>query len=333
MPPDITVSVIIPTFNRASLLPATIDSVLAQTCTDSEIIVVDDGSDDNTAEIVYRYTVAHGERIRYYWQTNQGKSVALNTALSKVRGKFIAFLDSDDCWHPDKLEWQLFVAAQLGTAYPCFTDANYTNNPHLQMTAFEFAHKHYKDEFGLIKDPTQLFLATRSGLYMQTFVIRRDVAERVGEFDPTLLVGNDTDYLFRLSLLSPFCFVNKPLVSIDRTTNRQDGLIELITTNDPLRLKEHKYLYTKWLALTRGCSKSLRDQLLGRLAETYNDWANWHLVNGEYDEARKALFTAVVTRFTAKATAKLLVATLAPAFARYEFRRRDKERSRRRVIA
>ena len=70
--------------------------------------------------------------------------------------------------------------------------------------------------------------------------------------------------------------------------NRQDGLIEQITANDCLRLQEHEHLYNKWLDLTKTSPKSTVF-LLGRLAETHNDWANWHLVNGEYDKARRAM--------------------------------------------
>ena len=329
----IKVSVIIPTYNRASLIAKTMDSVLAQTCTDYEVIIIDDGSHDNTAEVLHPYLTSHRGRIHYHWQENQGKSVALNRALAQARGEFIAFLDSDDLWHPEKLEVQLFAGTKLGSEHPCFTDANYINNPHLRMTAFEFAQKKYSADFGLIPDPIELFLGTRSGLYIQTVMVRRDLAERVGQFDPKLRVGNDTDYLFRLALLSPFCFVNRTLVSIDRTINRQDGLIEQITINDHLRLQEHEHLYNKWLELTKTSSKTTRDQLLGRLAETHNDWANWHLVNGEYDKARKAMSKAVVTQFTAKGAAKLVLATLAPAIARKEFRRRDEARRRRRLIA
>ena len=90
---------------------------------------------------------------------------------------------------------------------------------------------------------------------------------------------------------------------------------------------------TNGLTLQRRVPRATRSHLLGRLAETHNDWANWHLENGEYGKARKAMSKAVVTQFTAKAAAKLVLATLAPAIALKEFRKRDEERKRRRVIA
>src|ERR1700751_5211074 len=98
------VSVVIPTYNRAEKVRDGIESILAQTLTDLEIIVVDDGSSDNTGKILGE-TV--GGRIRYYAQTNQGASVARNKGIEEARGEWIAFLDSDDFWEKDKLECQL----------------------------------------------------------------------------------------------------------------------------------------------------------------------------------------------------------------------------------
>ena len=100
-----TVSVVVPTFNRASLLPRAIDSVLAQTFTDFELLVVDDASTDETAEVVRRYA---DPRVRYLVQPhNTGVAGARNRGMRAARGDFIAFLDSDDEWMPEKLERQI----------------------------------------------------------------------------------------------------------------------------------------------------------------------------------------------------------------------------------
>lgn len=99
------VSVVVPTFNRASLLPRAIDSVLAQTFTDFELLVVDDASTDETGEVVGRYT---DPRVRYLVQPqNTGVAGARNRGMRAARGDFIAFLDSDDEWLPEKLERQI----------------------------------------------------------------------------------------------------------------------------------------------------------------------------------------------------------------------------------
>ena len=104
------VSVVIPTFNRCELVLEAIDSVLAQTYPSLEVLVIDDGSTDGTGEAVAaRY--AREPRVRYTWQTNAERSTARNAGIEQARGEFVAFLDSDDCWLPKKLEKQLAVLA------------------------------------------------------------------------------------------------------------------------------------------------------------------------------------------------------------------------------
>src|SRR5210317_1951921 len=97
------VSVIIPTYNRGWILAEAIDSVLAQDFKDYELIVVDDGSTDNTREILGRY----GRDIVVLAQSNQGVSAARNRGIAACTGKFVAFLDSDDLWLPQKLSRQV----------------------------------------------------------------------------------------------------------------------------------------------------------------------------------------------------------------------------------
>ena len=100
-----TISIIIPTFNRAHLLERTINSVLKQTYTDFEIIIIDDASQDNTKDIVQRFK---NKNIKYLRQNeNKGAPAARNRGIQEAKGRYIAFLDSDDEWVPEKLEKQL----------------------------------------------------------------------------------------------------------------------------------------------------------------------------------------------------------------------------------
>lgn len=106
-PPDAVVSVVIPTYNSATVLPDAIDSVLAQSRRADQIIVVDDGSSDDTAEVCHRY----GKAVDYLRQANLGASAARNTGIAAARGNWLAFLDADDVWMPRKLEVQLDALA------------------------------------------------------------------------------------------------------------------------------------------------------------------------------------------------------------------------------
>jgi glycosyltransferase involved in cell wall biosynthesis len=97
------ISIITPTYNRADLLGQTIESVLAQTYPDWELIIIDDGSADNTSEVVSRYLEKDG-RIKYFYQENRGLPAARNSGIRKAAGKYLAFLDADDLYFPDSLK-------------------------------------------------------------------------------------------------------------------------------------------------------------------------------------------------------------------------------------
>lgn len=112
------VSVVIPTFNCGRYIEDAVESVLNQTCRSFEIIVVDDGSTDNTAIKLRKY----GDRVQVVTQENQGSSKARNVGLEFSRGDYVAFLDADDRWRPEKLEWQLACFRELGDVGMVFTD-------------------------------------------------------------------------------------------------------------------------------------------------------------------------------------------------------------------
>ena len=99
------VSVIIPTYNRADLLPRAVNSVLSQTFSDYEIIIVDDHSPDNTQDVIAAFTDPRIRSIRH--RTNRRQSAAINTGIANAMGEYIAFLDDDDEWLPNKLEGQV----------------------------------------------------------------------------------------------------------------------------------------------------------------------------------------------------------------------------------
>jgi glycosyltransferase involved in cell wall biosynthesis len=316
-------SVLIPTYNRELLLKRAIDSVLQQSHSEYELIVIDDGSTDGTAEVVRSYSAQVGSRIRYEWQTNNGKSVALNRGLAVASADWVAFLDSDDYWAPNKLELQA-IRRYGSESGACFTDARYLNNPHLSMTAFERDLKHYAQDEGLILDPTALVLSGNHGIFMPTLVADRRVVLATGPFDPQLRVSQDTDYLFRLSLRTAFCYVNKPLAYFDRTVDRKLGQIELLA-DDCTRLQVRQYMYERWLTydgVTGGVARTVHS----RLAAVHNEWASVYLCRSDYEKARQETSTAAHHRLTLKVAAKWVMARIAPGVAGAMLRKRRSAR-------
>jgi len=313
------VSVIIPTYNRATLLRKAVESVLQQTYQDCEIVVVDDGSTDDTAammEQLIRQQPEGAERIRYLFQENHGKSAALNFGLRQVRGEWIAFLDSDDQWLPTKLEEQFSAIQQcVPHGEACFTDARYINNPNLRTTVSARARKTLRGERGVITDRAE-FIANPHGIFMQTLLVHSRIMKRVGQFDISLRVIHDLDIVFRIFRETPLCYVNKPLVLIDRTPKRPEGLIELLIQSDDRDLDAQQRMYERWLCLSVGLGKPAQDAARTRLSATHSERANWHLQNRRYREALRAISAAARVKWTPGIAAKWCLTAIIPPVAR-----------------
>lgn len=240
------VSALIPTYNRQAQVLRAIDSVLAQTVPVDEIIVVDDGSTDGTAEAIRS---RYGSRVALFTQENAGVSAARNRGIREARGEWIAFLDSDDFWFPTKIERQLEAVAKLGDEFGlCFTDCVYDGNPDMKLSVFEETGLVGVPRFGWLDDPARYVLASREPFWTQSLLVRRRLLTEPNGFDEALTVREDTDVLFRLSFKTRFCFVAEPLVHIDRTPSR-DGLCNLYVTADDRMFDSLERLFTKWLSM------------------------------------------------------------------------------------
>jgi glycosyltransferase involved in cell wall biosynthesis len=205
---SLLVSVIIPTYNRAELIGQCLDSVLAQTYKDTEIIVVDDGSMDDTQAKLRAY----GSRIRVINQRNAGAAAARNRGIVASRGEIIAFQDSDDQWRPTKLQRQVELLEKLEKSIPCcLCNSVLRTVDGMEYTAFEAADINSEYEEGVWLNVAEV-LATRFVLFNQAVAIRRDAIERVGMFDESLDYLEDYDLLLRLALDGPWAFIREPLV-------------------------------------------------------------------------------------------------------------------------
>lgn len=205
---DPLVSVIIPTYNRANLVGAAIRSVLSQSYENVELIVVDDGSTDNTCEVLAGFQSA----ISIVRQPNAGPAIARNRGIAAAHGEIIAFLDSDDLWMPTKLERQV---RSLQTAGPetlcslCNCTVVYANGD--RTTTFDIADLHPSCSTGMWVNPVEVLL-NRFVLFNQAVIIRREALERVGYFDETLRFGEDYELPFRLALEGPWTILRDELV-------------------------------------------------------------------------------------------------------------------------
>ena len=198
------VSVILPTYNRARLVSRSINSVLKQTYNNFELIIIDDGSTDNTKQIINSF---NDNRIVYLKHNhNKHASAARNTGIAKSKGELIAFLDDDDQWLPKKLEKQISIIQKLppkvGLIY-CWMD--YYNNEKL-------IHKHRPKLQGSVF-PMVLDQQRIGGC--PTLLIRKEILINMGGFDITIRRGNDGDLIRRICKKYDVDFVPEVLVKVN----------------------------------------------------------------------------------------------------------------------
>ncbi len=193
------ISVIIPTFNRCSLLPRALDSVLAQTLPPTEIWVVDDGSTDGTRNLIH----ARYPQTNYLWQENLGVSAARNLGIKSAQGEWIALLDSDDQWQPQKLEQQWTLLQQHPAMKVCHTDEIWIRNGRRVNPK----RKHAKCGGRIFHHCLPLCAMSPSSI-----LVHRSVLDDVGLFDEALPACEDYDLWLRITARYPVLYVDKPLL-------------------------------------------------------------------------------------------------------------------------
>ena len=196
------VSIIIPTYNRAGLLAKAINSVLFQTYRHFELIVVDDGSEDNTAEAV----AAYGSDLVYIRQKNQGPAAARNTGIKAARYDLIAFLDSDDWFDRKKLADQLAFMER----HPEYLISHTQEVWYRRGKLLNQKKKHTKSHGFIFAQSLKLCAVS-----MSTVIARRQLFEHVGFFDEELPCCEDYDFWLRVSIEHPFLLIDSPLTYKD----------------------------------------------------------------------------------------------------------------------
>jgi glycosyltransferase involved in cell wall biosynthesis len=216
------ISAIVPTYNSSAYIVETVESIVSQTVQVDEVIVVDDGSTDDTSDKLKPYM----DRIRYIHKENGGVSTARNLGVAEARGDWIAFLDSDDVWHPNKIETQL---------------AALRSNPDVKLLGTELynwpgQHPILADVALDVPNVTLSELLIRNSLVTSTIMVETATIRKAGEFDPTLFGPEDHDIWIRICRIAPTAKLNVGLTgyrtvqgSLSKNPNRMtDGMKRIL---------------------------------------------------------------------------------------------------------
>lgn len=280
------VSVVIPTWNRAELVCKAVDSVLSQSFSDFELLVIDDGSTDDTGSRLARY----GARLRYLPQANAGVSSARNLGIANSRGKWIAFLDSDDTWDPRKLQMQMDAVDGQGRRFRlCFTDCRVSRGAGVSDTLFVRAgFGSGTGEMVRIGDPVAQVTSRDLTVHTSSMLADGEWLRTHEAFDPRLEICEDTDLLLRMALDGEFCAIDLPLVNIgtdDGATSSR--LSHKFDTRHDEGFASRARLHLKW-----------RDELnlpghwakwnIEQMRHIHADWVVARMRHGEFARASRA---------------------------------------------
>lgn len=310
MPP--LVSVIIPTYNRSPLLAEAIESTLAQTWKDIEIVVVDDGSTDDTREVLARY----GGRVRHIYQQNSGRpAFARNVGIRHAAGEYLAFLDSDDLVSREKIEMQVrFLERNPGvgmvvTDFSTFADGetvsrSFTSDGHPRFV--NWPKTHVGPHEYVLSEGICDCLAMDNFVGTSSVVVRRDVFHSVGLFDesPEVRSSEDVDMWFRIAERFPLGYVDIPLHAYRIHSDNLSGINEQVIR--ARIITRERFLKSPAL------SAKTKRELVGRLGGMYSSLAYYQLNHGSERAARFNVWESLKRRPIQLAAYKLAGVSFVP---------------------
>lgn len=264
-----TVSVVIATYNCAQYLSQAVESVLAQTYDDYELIVVNDGSRDSTDSVMLPYL--DRENVRYYKKQNGGQASAKNYGIRQAAGRYIAFLDADDWWDATKLMKQLQLFSKNESLGVVYSDVMVVGQAG-EHTLFEATPR--------FRGNILPHLYGTNFIPFSSSVIRRDLLVAQGMFDESLGMGIDYDLWLRLSLVTQFDYIQEPLVAYrmghGQMSRNWEGRVFWARVIDERFVERHPSLVSR--QMVRHC-----------------EWERTYVRYRQYEKTRPALaFLAVV---------------------------------------
>jgi glycosyltransferase involved in cell wall biosynthesis len=272
-----TVDVIIPAYNAATYLPAALESVISQTFNDWQIILVDDGSTDNTAEVVAPFLNRCGSKLTYIRQENYGLPVARNAAIRSSNSEFLALLDADDVWLPCRLAESLkamMVRPEVGLCYGLIT---YIDQDGITEETFEGNRKHAEGKIA-----PHIYLRDVE-LPCPTMTFRRQCIKEVGLFDETMRATEDRDLWLRIALRYEVAFVPMVLAYYRRSSSSMSA--------DGQRMLHAQLKFISKHFGAEGCGLQQRQAALSR---SYKQYAENLKARGHAAAALRTSFHALV---------------------------------------
>jgi len=300
----VSVSVVIPTYNRSAFIVKAIDSVLAQTYADYELIVVDDGSTDSTDQVLQHF----GNRITYIRQNNAGVGAARNNGISAASGKWLAFLDSDDEWDSNYLAEQMNHARsiaglcmQSANCRVCDLNGDSESYFHVNGAINALRGRPYL----LIEQPFS-FVVTQQPWQVGSMIFLRDAVARAGLFDTELTISEDLDFIARVSLQGRFGLINKELVRIYRRPESTMCLTGL-AVQDPIGIRETAERIYEKLRTAGNLSFGQRHALNKLVAANRRGMGNLLWDSGDVKAARKCFRRAFSVYPSMRSLAKMVI--------------------------
>jgi glycosyltransferase involved in cell wall biosynthesis len=310
------VSIVVPTYNRAYCLAKTIESALAQTYQNLEILIIDDGSTDETSELIAREYAAE-TRIRYSYQTNAGVSAARNHGFNLANGEYIALLDSDDLWQPWKLELQVAILEQSKEIGMIWTEMSAVN-PEGELISSKYLRTMYSayqwypelDQLFEHSYPISKFASQFPGqnvyvgdifsqmimgnlVHTSTVLLRRNRLEKVHEFrEDFRFAGEDYDFHLRTCRegLVAYADVSSIIYQVGRSDQitvkfEKDSALNFIKTIEPVLIQDADRI------------RIPQNMIQQMLASAYATLGEKYLDLGENSEASQAISTSLRHKF------------------------------------
>lgn len=302
------VSIIIPTYNREKYIAECLDSVLNQTYTDYEVIVVDDGSIDNTEEVMRQFE----GRVTYKKIAHSGPSIPRNVALEMATGDLIAFHDDDDLWLPDHLQLHVDFMDKHTDIDMVFSDLElFDENSTIykswmsEKTVFAGIKKtQVGDHFFILEGNIFDYLVRERFMTMPTLVVRRNCLDQVGHFDESLVAQVDYDLFLRLARKFSVGYIDRVLARCRVHSTNLSG-------NPKRRITSKTVMWEKMEKLYPDLPGPSRRLIIDQLSHWYYELGYYHFSRNEFTEARSRLRQALGKRlFHRKALIYYLAAFL-----------------------